>query len=71
MNRFHPKKLPGSKWTAVAPSNGEKHFVVLKFYDIEPEPPQQVVLEAIYNGNLYIIPWRQLKDDSRWRMGWK
>ena len=31
-----PKKLRLTKWTAVTPRNGEKHFVVVRV--VEPEP---------------------------------
>jgi len=29
VNRINPKKLRNSKWTAVDPVNGEKHFLII------------------------------------------
>jgi hypothetical protein len=36
-NALSPKKLLHTKWTAVAPRNKGKHFLVTKV--VEPEPP--------------------------------
>ena len=43
-NALSPKKLLHTKWTAVAPRNKEKHFLVTKV--IEPEPPGSPVVSA-------------------------
>jgi len=71
-NPLSPKKLLLTKWTAVTPRNREKHFVVLRV--IEPEPPsvriEQVELQAVHSGNLYLLHWRELTDASQWRQGW-
>lgn len=71
-NRLSPKKLLLSKWTAVAPSRKEKHFVVLRVLD--PEPPatriEQVELQAVHSGRSFLLPWRELTDGSQWRQGW-
>ena len=70
--RLNPKKLLLSKWTAVTPTNKEKHFVVTKV--IEPEPPQVqiefVELEAVHSRRSTVIPWRNLTDVAKWRQGW-
>lgn len=65
-------KLVGSKWTAVVPRNREKHFLVLRW--VEPEddsPPELLELEAVHSGRRFTLPWRELKDASRWLQGWK
>ena len=71
-NLLSPKKLLLTKWTAVTPRNREKHFVVLRV--IEPEPPsmrvEQVELEAVHSGQVYLLHWRELTDASLWRQGW-
>ena len=50
-NALSPKKLLHTKWTAVAPRNKEKHFIVTKV--IEPEPPGSPVvsveIEAVHS----------------------
>lgn len=71
-NRISAGKLLSSKWTAVAPTHREKHFVVVRV--IEPEPPsvriEQVELEAVHSRRTIVLPWRELKDATQWRQGW-
>lgn len=71
-NRVHPKKLLLSKWSAVQPTQKEKHFWVSKV--IEPEfvgqPVVEIELEAAMTGRIIRLAWRELKDSSRWRQGW-
>ena len=71
-NPLSPKKLLLTKWTAVKPRHREKHFVVMRV--IEPEPPsvriEQVELQAVHSGKLYLLHWRELTDASQWRQGW-
>jgi len=70
--RLNPKKLLLSKWTAVSPTNKEKHFVVTKV--IEPQPPELriefVELEAVHSRRSTVIPWRNLTDVAKWQQGW-
>jgi len=70
--RLNPKKLLLSKWTAVSPTNKEKHFVVTKV--IEPQPPELrvefVELEAVHSRRSTVIPWRHLTDVAKWQQGW-
>ncbi len=71
MNRVHPKSLYGSKWTKVEVEGREKHFMVI---DVEYDENQKVVfclIQAVINHRLYELDWRELKDSSRWLMGWK
>ncbi len=70
-NRIHPKKLVGSKWTAAVPVDRELHFLVLGYADFDEPRPQILKVEAVLTGAIYRVPWRQLKDDSRWLMGWR
>ena len=67
-----PKKLLHTKWTAVAPKNKEKHFLVTQV--IEPVPPGSPVvsveIEAVYSKRARIIGWRELTYAAQWRRGW-
>lgn len=71
-NPLSPKKLLLTKWTAVAPTNKEKHFVVTRV--VEPEPPavrvEWVEIEAVHSGRSSMLQWRDLTDGRRWRQGW-
>ena len=71
MNPFNPRKLALSKWTASAPVNKEKHFLVTQLICDEAGVPLQVELQAVYSGRTERVDWRELRDDKRWRMGWK
>jgi len=57
-NALSPKKLLHTKWTAVAPRNKEKHFLVTKV--IEPVPPGSPVvsveIEAVHSKRTRVIP---------------
>ena len=72
-HQVNPKKLALSKWTAVAPRNKEKHFLVTQV--IAPLPPsiqiEAVELEAINSGRRFVLPWRELTNPLVWRQGWK
>jgi tryptophan-rich hypothetical protein len=71
MNKINPKKLLGSKWTAVKPSYKEKHFLVS---DVEFDENEVVVscsIEAVMSKRILPINWRDLKNDSIWIQGWK
>jgi tryptophan-rich hypothetical protein len=71
-NPLSPKKLLLTKWTAVAPRNREKHFVVIRV--VEPEPPEvridQVELQAVHSKRAFLLRWRELTDGGQWRQGW-
>lgn len=70
-NRFSKAKLPGSKWTAVHPKQREKHFLVLGWVQYRlDERPEKVEIESVLNRRIYEIDYRELKDASRWQMGW-
>nr|WP_315222522.1 TIGR02450 family Trp-rich protein [uncultured Duganella sp.] len=70
--RLNPQKLRLSKWTAIAPVNKERHFMVVELVD----PVQQggalvdIVLEAVHSRRRQTMPWRELADGAKWRQGW-
>ena len=71
MNKINPRKLYNSKWTAVSPTNSEKHFIVS---EIEFEEEGVVVscsIEAVISKRVILINWHELKEDSKWIYGWK
>jgi len=71
MNKINPQKLLNSKWTAVTPSNKEKHFIVS---EIEFDEEGLVVfcsIEAVMSKRAVPINWHDLKNDSNWVHGWK
>ena len=71
-NALSPKKLLHTKWTAIAPRNKEKHFLVTKV--IEPIPPGSPVvsieIEAVHSKRVRVIAWRELTNALQWRRGW-
>jgi len=72
MNRFNADKLLLSKWTAVAPIDRQKHFIVTEL--VRDETDQHVVscmLEAVINKRLFPIDCSDLKDSQFWLQGWK
>ena len=71
-NALSPKKLLHTKWTAVAPRNKEKHFLVTKVIEAEPpgSPVVSVEIEAVHSTRARVIAWRDLKDATQWRRGW-
>lgn len=70
MNKFNPRKLQLSKWTACAPTDREKHFLVTKLLCDEEGTPIQVELEAVYSARVTLLDWRELRDSKHWKMGW-
>ncbi len=72
-NRVSPKKLLLTKWTAAAPRDKEKHFLVVAV--VEPQTPGDPIvdidLEAAMTGRITRMPWRELKDSTKWKQGWR
>lgn len=68
----NPKKLLNSKWTAVTPSNKEKHFIVTKL--VAPAFDHQAIelieLEAVMTNRKQILKWQQLNETAKWLQGW-
>lgn len=69
-NRFNPRKLRLSKWTARQPCNREKHFLVVDLHEDEAGKLLAVELQAVHSGRSQRLDWRELRDGARWRMGW-
>jgi len=70
--RLNPNKLLLSKWTAVAPQNKEKHFIVSKLlWPDDPAAPLELIeLEAVLSKRIQVLLWRDLQDTNTWRQGW-
>ena len=73
MTALSPKKLLHSKWTALAPRDREKHFLVVAV-EHDPLDAQRVTtitLEAVLTRRHLTLPWRELADDAQWQRGWR
>lgn len=70
LNRFNPRKLLLSKWTAAQPENREKHFLVTELFCDEEGSVLAIELQAVLTQRNERLDWRQLQDGQRWRMGW-
>ena len=71
MKSLQPKKLLLSKWTAVKPIAKQKHFLVTKVIQLEPDDPiEWVEIEALHSKKVSQIKWRELKDETAWLQGW-
>lgn len=71
VNKINPKKLLNSKWTAVAPVNKEKHFLVTELEFDEEGEVTHCLLEAVISNRSEAINWQQLKNNELWLQGWK
>ena len=70
-NQINPDKLLLSKWTAVQPTNKEKHFLVTRVIRNEQETVIACIVEAVIHHKEYEIDWQLLKDASSWLPGWR
>ncbi len=64
-------KLVGSKWTAVTPTDGEKHFVMTSVDYRRNGTVANCCLEAILTKRKQLVDWGSLKQDSIWQTGWR
>ena len=71
MNKINPKKLLNSKWTAAAPANKEKHFIVSEIEFDEDGVVVSCCIESVMSKRTILINWCDLKDKSNWVHGWK
>ncbi|MCS6173538.1 TIGR02450 family Trp-rich protein [Shewanella baltica] len=71
MNKINPKKLLNSKWTAVKPTNKEKHFLVTEIEFDEEGVVISCSIEAVMSKRVIPINWHDLKDEDLWLQGWK
>ena len=70
MHNINPKKLLNSKWTAVKPTDKEKHFMITEIEFDEDGFVIACAIEAVMTKRLQAIDWQDLKDDSHWLQGW-
>lgn len=72
MNQLNPRKLLDSKWTALVPTDRQKHFVVVKVaFDEAGLVVVECVIEAVLTRQRRHIDWRELRDPAHWRFGWQ
>lgn len=71
MNVINPRKLLLSKWTAAAPVNREKHFLVTELFKDEEGTVLEIELQAVLTQRSQRLSWQVLRDAATWRMGWK
>ena len=71
MRRLNPSKLLLSKWTASAPQNREKHFLVTELFCDEEGGVQQLELQALLTKRSERLDWQVLLDEQRWIIGWQ
>lgn len=71
MNKLNPKKLRGSKWTAVKPIGKAKHFLISDVEYDEDGAITHCEIEAIVTKRRKTIDWRSLADSDSWKMGWR
>lgn len=68
--RLNPEKLLLSKWTAAAPRNREKHFLVVALGRPAPDAPvETVTLEAVHSRRRQTMAWQALRDTDQWLQG--
>ncbi|EPM93897.1 hypothetical protein A259_33903, partial [Pseudomonas syringae pv. actinidiae ICMP 19070] len=58
MNQINPRKLLLSKWTAAAPQNREKHFLVTELFKDEEGVVLEVELQAVLTQRSERMPWQ-------------
>jgi tryptophan-rich hypothetical protein len=71
MNRLNPRKLLLSKWTAAAPQNREKHFLVTELFCDEEGTVLEIELQAVMTKRNQKLAWQVLQNDQSWQMGWR
>ncbi len=70
-NKINPRKLLGSKWTAVEPADKEKHFIVTEMEFDDEGVVTSCVIEAVMSKRTFPIQWPDLKSQDQWIQGWK
>jgi tryptophan-rich hypothetical protein len=71
MNRLNPRKLLLSKWTAAAPQNRAKHFLVTELFCDEEGTVLEIELQAVMTKRNQKLAWQVLQNDQSWQMGWR
>ena len=70
MNKISPKKLLNSKWTAIVPSNKEKHFLITELEFDEKDNVIHCLIEAVISKRTKLINWKDLMESEDWFQGW-
>jgi tryptophan-rich hypothetical protein len=70
-NKFNPRKLLNSKWTAVEPVRKQKHFIVTEIEFDEDGSVITCMIEAVMSKRIFPIQWQELKNQDQWIQGWK
>ena len=71
MTTINPRKLLRSKWTAAAPKNREKHFIITKVEYDEAGAVTECIIEAVHSGREISLDWRELRVTDVWLQGWQ
>jgi tryptophan-rich hypothetical protein len=71
VNKFNPRKLLNSKWTAVKPVQKEKHFLITELEFDEGGDVLRCLIEAVLSNRSELIDWKELENDDNWVQGWK
>jgi len=71
MNKISPKTLLNSKWTSSNVIGKEKHFVIMKVEFDDNNKIVECIIEAVMTNNQYAINWRELKQPTKWKVGWQ
>lgn len=61
-------KILGSKWTALEPQNGEKHFLVTRIAD---HKRRELKLECVVTKRSFFIEYAELTGSGRYVSGWR
>lgn len=71
--RLQAAKLLRGKWTAAAPRDKEKHFIVVALLDpaLAGGVVDAVEMEAVLTGRRFTLRWRELTDTAQWLQGWR
>jgi tryptophan-rich hypothetical protein len=68
---LNPDKLLLSKWTAVAPQNRERHFLVSRLLRDEADRVIGCELQAVLTRRVQSLDWRALQNEAIWQQGWR
>lgn len=71
VNSINPRKLLNSKWTAINPTNKEKHFLVIEVEFNEEGEVTGCLIEAVISNRCMPIQWHDLENADEWLHGWK
>ena len=64
------KKLLGSKWTSLEPTNKEKHFVVTHVDYRKNGDVAKCLMQSVMTGRLLSVDPPELSAENHWQQGW-